>query len=95
MVEEMDAFYSNGIWEPVALPPGKSPVGCRWVYTMKVGLDSLVDRLTARFIAKGILNNMARTIMIHFLQWPRLPLFASSSLDGANNQKSLYPYLTI
>ena len=83
------------IWELITRPPGKSPVGCRWVYTMKVGPDGPVDRLKARFIAKGILNNMARTIMIHFLQWPRLPLFTSSSLDGANNQKSLYPYLTI
>ena len=39
MAEEMDALYSNGTWELVALPPGKSLVGCRWVYTMKVGPD--------------------------------------------------------
>ena len=32
MTEEMDALYSNDTWELVALPPGKSPVGCRWVY---------------------------------------------------------------
>ena len=29
MAEEIDALYSNGIWELVALPPSKSPVGCR------------------------------------------------------------------
>ena len=28
MAKEMDALYSNGTWELVALPPGKSPVGC-------------------------------------------------------------------
>ena len=39
MTEEIDALYSNGTWELVAHPPGKSPVGCRWVYTMKVGPD--------------------------------------------------------
>ena len=39
MAEEMDAFYSNDTWELVALPPGKSPIGCRWVYTVKVGPD--------------------------------------------------------
>ena len=39
MVEEMDVLYSNGTWELVALPLGKSPVGCRWVYTVKVGPD--------------------------------------------------------
>ena len=32
MAKEMDALYSNGTLELVALPPGKSPVGCRWVY---------------------------------------------------------------
>ena len=41
MAEEMDALYSNDMWELIALPPGKSPVGCRWVYTVKVGLDGL------------------------------------------------------
>ena len=29
IVEEMDALYSNGTWELVALPPNKSHVGCR------------------------------------------------------------------
>ena len=39
MTEEMDALYSNDTWELVALPFGKSPIGCRWVYTLKVGPD--------------------------------------------------------
>ena len=51
--EEMDALYSNGTWEFVALPPGKSPVGCRWVYTVKVGLDGKIDQLKAHLVAKG------------------------------------------
>ena len=29
------------------------PVGCRWVYTGKVGPDSKIDRLKARLVAKG------------------------------------------
>ena len=39
MVEEMDALSSNGTWELITLLPSKSPIGCRWVYTVKVGLD--------------------------------------------------------
>ena len=31
MAKEMNALYSNCTWELVALPSGKSPVGCRWV----------------------------------------------------------------
>ena len=51
MAEEMVALYSNGTWELVALPPGKSLAGCRWVYTVKVGHDGQVER--------GTLINMA------------------------------------
>ena len=53
MAKEIDALYSNGTWELVALPPGKSPVACRWVYTVKVGPDGKVNRLKARLVAKG------------------------------------------
>ena len=37
----------------VVLPFGKVQVGCRWVYTVKVGLDGQVDRLKACLVAKG------------------------------------------
>ena len=53
MVEEIDALYSNDTWDLVALRPGKSPVGCRWVYTVKVGLDGQIDQLKARLVAMG------------------------------------------
>ena len=53
MAEEMDALYSNDTWELVALPPGKSLVGCCWVYTVKVGPDGQIDWLKARLVAKG------------------------------------------
>ena len=53
MAEKIDILSSNGTWEFVALPPSKSPIGCHWVYTMKVGPDGQVDRLKARLIAKG------------------------------------------
>ena len=72
MVEEMDALYSNGTWELVVLLLGKSPVGLRWVYTVKVGPNGKIDRLKANLVAK----RYTRTIMILFLQWLRLSLFA-------------------
>ena len=53
MDEEIDAICSNGTWELVALPPGKSPDSCHWVYTVKVGPNGQVDRLKARLVAKG------------------------------------------
>ncbi|RVW72021.1 Retrovirus-related Pol polyprotein from transposon RE1 [Vitis vinifera] len=43
MVDEMTALHSNGTWDLVVLPSSKSTVGCRWVYTVKVGPDGQLD----------------------------------------------------
>ncbi|RVW55540.1 Retrovirus-related Pol polyprotein from transposon RE2 [Vitis vinifera] len=79
MVDEMAALHSNGTWDLVSLPPGKSTVGCRWVYTVKVGPDGQVDRRKARLDAKGKLNYLTITrpdisfpvsVVSQFLQSP-------------------------
>ncbi|KAL5724121.1 hypothetical protein ACHQM5_007422 [Ranunculus cassubicifolius] len=53
MNDEMDALYQNHTWELMPLPPGKKPVGCQWVYTVKYQPDGSVERLKARLVAKG------------------------------------------
>lgn len=53
MIDEMTALESNQTWTLVPSPPGKSIVGCRWVYTVKIGPDGSIDRLKARLVAKG------------------------------------------
>ena len=53
MVDETAALHSTSTWDLVVLPFGKVPVGCHWVYTVKVGPDGQVDRLKARLVAKG------------------------------------------
>ena len=53
MVDEMTALHSNGTWDLVVLPSGKSTFGCRWVYIVKVGPDGQVDHLKAHLVAKG------------------------------------------
>ncbi|RVW72915.1 Retrovirus-related Pol polyprotein from transposon RE2 [Vitis vinifera] len=35
-------LHSNGTWDLVVLPSGKSTVGCRWVYAVKVGPDGQI-----------------------------------------------------
>ncbi|RVW55663.1 Retrovirus-related Pol polyprotein from transposon RE2 [Vitis vinifera] len=52
MVDEMAALHSNDTWDLVDLPSGKSTVDCRWVYTVKVGPDGQVDRLSFSPVAK-------------------------------------------
>ncbi|XP_019179337.1 PREDICTED: uncharacterized protein LOC109174571 [Ipomoea nil] len=58
MVDEMAALHSSGTWELVPLPEGKTTVGCRWIYTVKVGPNGQVDRLKARLVAKGYTQEM-------------------------------------
>ena len=53
MVEEMATLHSSGTWDLVTLLAVKIPVGCRWVYTVKIGPDGRVDRLKAWLAAKG------------------------------------------
>lgn len=52
IIDEMTASKSSGTWKLVPLPPEKYIVGCRWVFTIKVGPDGQVDRLKARPVAK-------------------------------------------
>ena len=47
MIAEMQALEHSNTWELMPLPPGKKAVGCRWVYAIKVGSNSQVDRLKA------------------------------------------------
>ena len=49
----MAALHSNDTWDLVVLPSCKFTVGCRWVYTVKVGPNGQVDRLKAQLVAKG------------------------------------------
>ena len=49
----MATLHSSGTWDLVTLPIGKTLVGCRWVYTVKIGPNGQVYRLKARLVAKG------------------------------------------
>ena len=53
MNEEMKSLQKNENWELVDRPPGKKPVGCRWVYTVKHKADGTIERFKARLVAKG------------------------------------------
>ncbi|KAL0405551.1 UNVERIFIED_CONTAM: hypothetical protein Slati_3869000 [Sesamum latifolium] len=39
MKSEMDSMGSNQVWIFVDPPKGVRPVGCKWVYTRKLGAD--------------------------------------------------------
>ncbi|RVW24660.1 Retrovirus-related Pol polyprotein from transposon TNT 1-94 [Vitis vinifera] len=53
MNEEMKSLQKNETWELVECPPGKKPVRCRWIYTVKYKADGSIERFKARLVAKG------------------------------------------
>ena len=53
MKSELDSMYSNQVWDLVKAPNGIKPVGCKWIYKRKRGIDGKVETFKARLVAKG------------------------------------------
>ena len=53
MDAEIKALEANNTWTFTSLPPGKKPIGCKWVYWVKYKLDGSVERYKTRLVAKG------------------------------------------
>ncbi|KAL6188708.1 hypothetical protein ACLB2K_040099 [Fragaria x ananassa] len=50
---EIQALAQNRTWSLVPLPPHKHPIGCKWVYKIKLLPDRTVEHYKARLVAKG------------------------------------------
>ena len=53
MKTEMESMYSNQVWLLVDPTNGVKPIGCKWVYKRKRGVDGKVETFKARLVAKG------------------------------------------
>ena len=50
---ETQTQLERGTWELTELPPGKKPVGVKWVFKIKTNADGSLDKFKARLVAKG------------------------------------------
>ena len=53
MKTELEFMHSNKVWLFVDPPDGIKPIGCKWVYKKKRGVDGKVETFKARLVAKG------------------------------------------
>jgi len=53
MNKEIGSLLKNKTWELVDCPPGKKPVGCRWIFTVKYKVDGTIECFKVRLVAKG------------------------------------------
>ena len=54
---KMESMYSNQVWLLVDPPDGVKPIGYKWVYKRKSGVDGKVETFMARLVAKGYTQN--------------------------------------
>jgi len=53
MDSEMESILKNDTWTLTELPPGRKPIGCKWIFRLKLLPDGTVERYKARLVAKG------------------------------------------
>ena len=53
MNQEMESMYFNSIWELVNPLEDVRPIGCKWIFKRKRGMDGKVETFKARLVAKG------------------------------------------
>ena len=53
MKSEIDSLHSNQIWSLVDPPECIVPIGCKWIYKKKIGLDGKVETYKVRLVGKG------------------------------------------
>ena len=53
MDTEMQTLLERGTWELTELPPGKKPVGVKWVFKIKTNAHGSLDKFKACLVAKG------------------------------------------
>ncbi|XP_019246288.1 PREDICTED: uncharacterized protein LOC109225935 [Nicotiana attenuata] len=68
MKSEMESIYSNQVWDLVEPPTGVKPIGCRWIYKKKKGVDGKCKLLKLGLLQKGLLKKKGSVMRKLFRQ---------------------------
>lgn len=50
---ETEALEGAHTWYICSLPPGKTNIGCNWIYKVKHNVDGSIEKYKVRLVAKG------------------------------------------
>ncbi|KAH9134048.1 hypothetical protein AeRB84_020075, partial [Aphanomyces euteiches] len=53
---EYDSLMEHETWTLCDLPPGRKPIGCRWLFTKKYSADGSLFRFKASLVAQGFVQ---------------------------------------
>ncbi|CAH9072603.1 unnamed protein product [Cuscuta europaea] len=45
--DEMNSIMGNNTWVLSDLPPGCTPIGCKWIFKKKMKVDRTIDKFKA------------------------------------------------
>ncbi|GKC58417.1 zinc finger, CCHC-type containing protein, partial [Tanacetum coccineum] len=51
--DEMDSIMGNNTWVLADLPPGCKPLGCKWIFKIKLKVDGTFEKFKARLVIQG------------------------------------------
>ena len=85
MEEKLESINSNQVWELVEAPEEIKPIGCKWVYKMKMGVNGKVKTFKARLVVKGYSKkpdfDYEETSQVAMLKSIRILLSIAAHLD--------------
>jgi len=74
MEEELQVLQENHIWDMVSCPSVVKPIGCKWIYTIKLKFDGSLEQYKGLLWWFLVINKKLEWIMNmnrHLLLWLR------------------------
>ena len=86
MNTETEFIYSKQVWLLVDPPDGVKPIGCKWVYKRKRGVDGKVETFKAWLVAKGYTKKEGfdyenTFLLVAIIKSIRIPLSIAAHMD--------------